>query len=263
MGVGFNYSYGNVLLDPSLPLQNLNSDILSTSIGVGHTMNLFGFTSQLFTALPYAWADVTATLEGEGRSLTRSGLGDMRMRLSILLLGARPVSVEELVKKSPQFVLGTSLTVTAPTGQFFSDKVINIGTNRWSFKPEVGISYPFYKKWFIDFYAGVWFFTDNDSFFPGNSVRSQKPLGAFQAHLSYNFNPAMWAAIDFTYYTGGQSSVNGLKDDDDQNNVRVGATFNLPITKNQAIKLAYSTGAIIRFGADFSTISVGWQYAIL
>ena len=263
IGVGFSYSYGNVLLDPSLPLQNLNSDILSPSIGVGHTMNLLGFTTQFYAVLPYAWAEVTGEYMGIDDSRTRSGLGDMRMRISILLLGARPVTVQELVKKSPKFVLGTSLTVSAPTGQFFSDKVINIGTNRWSFKPEVGISYPVYKKWFIDFYAGVWFFTDNDSFFPGNSVRSQKPLGAFQAHLSYNFNPAMWAAIDFTYYTGGQSSVNDLKDDNDQNNVRVGETFNLPITKNQAIKLAYSTGAIIRFGADFSTISAGLQYAIL
>jgi len=263
IGAGLSFTYGNVILDPSLPLKDLNAQISSLSIGAGHTMELLGFTTQFYAVLPYAWAEVTGEYVGEDRSLNRAGLGDLRIRVSTLLLGARPVSVEELVKKSPQFVLGTSLTVTAPTGQFFSDKVINIGTNRWSFKPEVGISYPFYKKWFIDFYAGVWFFTDNDSFFPGNSVRSQKPLGAFQAHLSYNFNPAMWAAIDFTYYTGGQSSVNGLKDDDDQNNVRVGATFNLPITKNQAIKLAYSTGAIIRFGADFSTISVGWQYAIL
>lgn len=263
IGVGFSYSYGNVLLDPSLPLQNLNSDILSPSIGVGHTMDLFGFTTQLYAALPYAWADVSATVEGDNRSQTRSGLGDMRIRISVLLLGAKPVTVQELVKKTPTFVLGTSLTITAPTGQYFSDKIINLGTNRWSFKPEIGISYPFYKKWFIDFYAGVWFFTNNDSFFPGNSVRSQNPLGTFQMHLSYNFNPAMWAAVDFTYYTGGQSSVNELKDDDDQNNIRAGATFNFPITKNQAIKLAYSTGAIIRFGADFSTLSVGWQLAFL
>jgi len=263
IGVGFGYSYGNVLLDSSLPLKNLDTDILSPSIGVGHTIDIFGFTSQLYAALPYAWADVSATVEGENRSQTRSGLGDMRIRISILLLGAKPVTVHELMKESPQFILGTSLTVTAPTGQYFSDKLINLGTNRWSFKPEIGISYPFYKKWFIDLYTGIWFFTNNDFFFPGNNVRSQKPLGSIQAHLSYNFNPAMWAAIDFTYYTGGQSSVNNLRDDDDQNNVRVGATFNLPINRSQAIKVAYSTGAIIRFGADFSTISVAWQAAFL
>ena len=131
IGVGVSYSYGNVLLDPSLPLQNLDADILSPSIGVGHTMDLLGFTTQLFAALPYAWANVTATVEGEGRSLTRSVLGDMRIRMSVLLLGARPVTVQEFMKKSPQFVLGTSLIVNAPTGQFFPDKLINLGTNRW------------------------------------------------------------------------------------------------------------------------------------
>lgn len=262
-GLGFSYTYGNVLLDQSLPLKDLDAHISSPSIGAGHTMNLLGFTTQIFAALPYAWAKVTGEYKGNDESRTRSGLGDMRMRISMLLLGARPVTVQELAKKSPKFVLGISLSVTAPTGQFFSDKVINIGTNRWSFKPEIGISYPFYKSWFIDLYAGVWFFTDNNSFFPGNSIRSQKPLGTFQAHISYNFNPVMWAAIDLTYYTGGQSAVNGLKDDDDQNNVRVGGTFNFPISKRHAIKFAYSTGAIIRFGADFSIISVGWQYVFI
>ena len=262
VGLGFGYSYGNVLLDPSLPLKDLDADIQSPLILAGHTMDLFGFTSQIYAALPYAWAQVSANLEGSNESRTRSGLGDMRVRISILLIGARPVQVKEFAKKTPGFVLGTSLMVYAPTGQYYSDKVINIGTNRWSFKPEIGISYPFYKKWFVDLYAGVWLFTDNYNFFPGNSVRKQNPLGSFQIDLSYNFNPATWAAIDFTYYTGGQSSVNGKPDNDNQNNLRVGGTFNLPISKRHALKFAYSTGAIVRFGADFSTISAAWQFVV-
>lgn len=262
-GLGFGYSYGNVLLDPSLPLKDLDANVQSPLIFAGHTMDLFGFTSQIFAALPYAWAQVSANYKGSNESRTRSGLGDMRMRISILLLGARPVKVKEFAKKTPEFILGTSLMIYAPTGQYFPDKLINLGTNRWSFNPEIGISYPFYKRWFIDLYAGVWFFTNNKSFFPGNSVRKQNPLGSFQIDLSYNFSPAMWAAIDVTYYTGGQSSVNGLNDNDNQNNVRVGATFNLPINKRHALKFAYSTGAIIRFGADFSTISAAWQFVIL
>lgn len=261
-GAGFGYSYGNVILDTSLPVQDLDAKIQAPVILMGHTMDLFGFTTQIYAALPYAWAEVEGKYAGNQESLTRSGLGDMRMRISMLLIGAPPVPLKEFVKKGPEFILGTSLSVYAPTGQFFPDKLINIGTNRWSFKPEIGISYPFYKKWFIDLYAGVWFFTNNNSFFPANSVRKQKPLGSFQTHLSYNFTPAMWAAIDVTYYTGGQSSVNGINDDNDQNNVRAGATMNLPINKRHAIKFAYSTGAIIRFGADFSTVSVAWQFVI-
>jgi hypothetical protein len=259
--VGFGYTYGNVIIDPSLPLQDLDAKMESPMVGVGHTFNFLGFTSQAFAALPYAWAQASGNVLGTEESQHRSGLGDMRLRLSVLLLGARPVTLEEFEKKSPKFVLGTSLMVYAPTGQYFPDKVINIGTNRWSFKPEIGISYPVTEQWFIDLYAGIWFFTNNYSFYPGNSVRKQNPLGAFQSHISYNFNPTTWAAVDFSYYTGGQSSVNGNYDDDDQNNVRIGATVNLPLSQRDAIKIAYSTGAIIRFGADFSSISVAWQTA--
>ena len=119
------------------------------------------------------------------------------------------------------------------------------------------------KQWYIDLYAGVWFFTNNNSFYPGTSLRSQDPLISLQTHVSYNFNPVMWAAVDFTYYTGGQSSVNDVYNDDRQNNSRLGATFNLPLSKVSSIKFAYSTGAIIRFGANFSTISAAWQMAFL
>lgn len=259
LGLGFGYTYGNVALDPSLPIKDLETELESPIIGFGHTFNLLGFTSQAYAAIPYAWAQISGKALGVGETRTRSGLGDMRIRLSSLLIGAPPTTLEEFVKESPEFILGTSLTIYAPTGQYFPDKLINIGTNRWSFKPEVGISYPFYKKWFIDLYAGVWFFTNNYSFYPGNSVRKQKPLGSFQAHLSYNFTPLMWAALDCTYYTGGQSSVNGIPDDNVQNNVRIGGTFNLPLSREHSIKLAYSTGAIIRFAANFSTVSLAWQ----
>jgi hypothetical protein len=119
------------------------------------------------------------------------------------------------------------------------------------------------KQWFIDLYAGVWLFTNNNSFYPGTSLRSQDPLIALQTHISYNFNPLMWAAVDITYYTGGQSSVNDVYNDDRQNNSRLGLTFNFPVSKQNAIKIAYSTGAIIRFGANFSTISIAWQMVFL
>ena len=138
VGIGFGYSYGNVLLDPSLPLKDLDANIQSPLILAGHTMEIFGFTSQIYAALPYAWAQVSANFEGSNERRTRSGLGDMRVRISILLIGARPVEVKEFAKKTPGFVLGTSLMVYAPTGQYYSDKVINLGTNRWSFKPEIG-----------------------------------------------------------------------------------------------------------------------------
>jgi hypothetical protein len=259
--VGFNYTYGSIILDPTLPIKDLEAKVSSPILGIARTFSLFGLTSQAYVVLPYSWAQASGKVFGEDSSITRSGFGDTRFRVSVLILGAPAVTVEEFAKSEPQTVLGASLAVTAPTGQFFSDKLINLGTNRWSFKPEIGLSYLVTKQWLIDLYAGAWFFTTNNSFYPGTSVRSQDPLLTFQTHVSYNFNRLMWAAIDLTYYTGGQSSVNDVYNDDRQNNSRVGATFNFPVSRVSAIKLAYSTGAIIRVGGNFSAISVAFQTA--
>ena len=256
---GFGYTYGSVVLDPTSPIQDLEAKVETPMIGVGRTFNLFGLTSQAFVALPYSWAQASGKVFGEDSSTTRSGFGDTRFRISTLLFGALAATREEFAKSSPQTVLGASLTVIAPTGQYFNNKLINLGTNRWSFKPELGLSYVISNHWFIDLYSGVWLFTDNKSFYPGASVRTQEPLFTFQTHLSYNINPLMWAAIDFTYYTGGQTSVNDFYKNDRLNNSRIGATFNFPLSRLSSLKIAYSTGAIIRFGGNFSTISVAWQ----
>jgi len=259
LATGFVYSFGGILLDPTLPIEDLEAKVESPMLGIGHSFNLFGLTSQAYIGLPYSWAQASGKVLGEERSTTRSGLGDTRFRVSALVFGAPAATIEQFAKSSSRTIVGTSLTVTVPTGQYFSDKLINLGTNRWAFKPEIALSYNVYQRWFFDLYAGVWLFTENNSFYPGTSVRSQDPLAAFQTHVSYNFNPLMWAAIDLTYYNGGQSSINEVYNDDRQKNSRFGATFNLPVSKQNSIKIAYSRGAIIRVGADFSTISIAWQ----
>lgn len=261
--LGFGYSYGNVIIDPTIAIRDLKAKIESPIIGIGHTFSLFGLTSQAYVTLPYAWTQATGLAIGNDRSTTRSGLADMKFRVSVLLFGAPAATLNEFTKNpSRTTILGMSLSVTAPIGQYFPDKLINIGTNRWSFKPELGLSYPVGKRLLIDLYAGIWFFTNNKSFYPGSSIRSQNPLTVLQLDISYNVNPLMWAAIDVTYYIGGQSAINNVKNNDREDNVRVGATLNLPLNRQSSLKFAYSTGAIIRFGADFSTISVAWQTTI-
>ena len=173
--------------------------------------------------------------------------------------GAPAVTAAELAKAPKRTVLGTSLTIIAPTGQYLNGKLINIGTNRWSFKPEIALSQPIGSRWLFDLYAGVWFFTNNNAFYPGTLVRSQDPMGSFQTHLSYNLSLRAWVAFDLTYYIGGSTTVKGTANVDRQENSRLGGTLVLPMGKKSSVKFAYSTGAIIRFGANFTTLSVGWQ----
>lgn len=256
---GFSYSYGGVVTDPTLPVTNIKADVQTPSIGVVHSFSLFKLTSQALVALPYSWAQVSGDVGGQAERITRSGFSDMRLRFSVLVHGAPAATLPELMRASRKTVVGVSLSMIAPTGQFFSDKLINLGTNRFSFKPEVALSHPFGNHWLIDAYAGVWFFTRNSSFYPGDAVRTQEPMGTFQAHLSYTIKPTMWVALDATYYTGGKSSVNGTYNDDRQSNSRIGATAVLPVSKRSAVKLSFSRGAIVRIGQNFTTFSVGWQ----
>jgi hypothetical protein len=260
---GFSVSHGGVLTDPTLPLTDVNATIEAPSVGVARTFSLFGRTAQAFGVVPYAWAQVSANVLEDSASVTRAGLSDMRLRFSVLVRGAPAASVREIAKASRRTILGTSLTVVAPTGQFFSDKLINLGTNRWSLKPEFAVSQPLGERWLFDAYAGLWMFTDNPSFYPGDSSRSQAPIGAFQSHLSYNFQSQSWAAFDMTYYAGGRTTVDGAFHDDRQSNLRIGATLAVPVGRRHSVRLAVSRGAIVRFGANFSTISIGWQTAWL
>jgi hypothetical protein len=254
--LGFAYSNGAVVTDPSVPLEDLQATVEVPSVSIVRTFSLFGRTAQALAVLPYAWAQASALVQGVPDSVTRSGFGDTQYRLSVLLHGGRAVRLADFAKARRRTVLGTSLTVSAPTGEYFPDKLINLGTSRWAFKPELAVSVPVGPRWLVDLYAGAWLFTTNDAFYPGTSVRSQEPLGTIQGHLSFNLGLARWAAFDWTYFAGGRTTVNGVQMDDRQWNSRVGATLVLPVGRRHALKLAGSTGAVIRSGADFTTLSI-------
>ncbi len=259
---GFSYSHGGVVTDATVPIQDLEASVETPLLGVGRTFGVFGQTAQAFVALPYSWAQASALVLGEPISTNRAGLSDMRVRFSMLLFGAPATTVEEFAKVARETIIGASITVVVPIGQFFPEKLINLGANRWAFKPEIALSHPIGGRWLIDVYAGVWLFTTNRSFFPGTAVRAQDPLVAFQGHLSYNVTPMMWGAFDLTFYAGGRSTLNGLGKDDRAKNVRLGGTLVLPLGRRHSVKFGASTGAIVRIGADFTTLSVAWQTSL-
>ena len=259
--IGSSYSSGGVTTDPSIPLSDLHAKAGIPSLGFAHSFSLFGLTAQAAAFLPYGWLQAKASVNGQAMSANRTGFCDMRFRISALLFGAPAVTARDFGKQKPLTILGASLTVVAPTGEYYADKLINMGAGRWAFKPELAVSHPLSNRWLLDFYAGLWIYTINYSYYPGNSSRAQDPIGAFQAHASYNIKLNMWAAFDATYYTGGSSMINGQGKDDRLSNVRYGATMVLPTGKKSGLKFAVSDGAYVIKGTDFLTASIGWQFA--
>jgi hypothetical protein len=183
----------------------------------------------------------------------------MRLRLSVLVAGAPAMTPQQFAKSARRPIVGASLTVGAPTGQYTSQRLVNLGTNRWSVKPEIALSYPLGPKWLVDAYAGVWFFGTNEAYYPDKAVRTQAPITALQTHISYSLSLKAWAAFDATWYGGGKVSINDVPGGVRASNTRFGGTLVFPITNRQAIKVGASAGAITRSGADFTTVSIGWQ----
>jgi hypothetical protein len=203
----------------------------------------------------------TGTLDGEPAEASRSGFGDTKLRASLNLLGNPAQSPAEFAKRKPTTTVGVSLSVSAPTGVYYPARLINVGTNRWAIKPEIGVSHPV-GHWTLEGAAGVWLFEDNNEFFGGRR-REQDPMTSVQAHVSYTFRPRLWLSLDATFYDGGESTVDGIEKDDRQSNSRYGLTLSLPVARGQSLKLYWNDGATTRIGSDFSTYGAAWQFTFI
>jgi len=255
--LGYTRSTGGVLFDPALPFDDVNATINAGSLLYGRTFGLFGRSANAAVVLPYVWGEVDGLVEGEYQRITRSGLSDLRGQLTVNILGGPALTPREFASHRPGTILGLSLAVAVPSGQYDPSKLINIGSNRWSLKPEVGFSKT-KGRWYLELYGGVWMFSDNTDFF-GGSVREQDPIGTFQAHLSYTFKPRLWLSADATFYTGGRTTLDGTARADLQRNSRLGVTLALPVGRRSALKVAWASGFTTRVGADFDSLGVAFQ----
>jgi hypothetical protein len=256
--LGYQFSSGNVLTDPTAPIQDLNVDLNLTTLGYLRSLGIFGRSASVTVMVPYAFLSGSAVFQGMPVSDSRSGSGDTRVQLAVNLLGGPALTPQEFARYKQGRNLGVSLTVSAPTGQYDPTRLINFGTNRWAFRPELGYS-SIQGPWIFEGAVGAWFFTDNPDFFGGNT-RSQEPIGNLQAHLSYNFRGGVWLALSANYFTGGRTAVNGKENDDRQANSRIGLALSLPLGGPHSIKLAANTGAYTSSGADFNVGTIGYQY---
>jgi hypothetical protein len=185
------------------------------------------------------------------------GFADFRARFGVNLLG-RALTPTEFAHRNATTTLGVSLTIIAPTGTYNRTQLINIGSNRWTFKPEIGLEQPM-GKWFADLSAGVWEFGENTDYFGGQTLR-QAPLGIFQFHIGYNFRQGQWLAANANYYSGGATSVNGTAPINSLANSRYGVTFSQPMGAGLSAKVSWSHWLSGRYGQNFSTAAVALQY---
>lgn len=258
---------GDILFDNAVPITDASGTISLTVPTFYHALDFFGRSANVTVGLPYAVGSFNALVVNQQVDTYRSGLGDGAVRFSVNLIGGPAMKLPQFIKWRQKRLLGASLVVQAPTGQYDPTLLVNIGNSRWAFKPELGYSER-HGNWLMDVYGGVWFYTKTAEFFSRNSVvpgtqeRTQEPIGAMEGHLSYDFKPRLWISLDGNFWYGGRTSLNGVENRATlQKNSRVGATAAIPITGHQSIKFSYDRGAVIRFGGKYQAVAVAWQYA--
>jgi hypothetical protein len=256
----YNRTWGDVLIDPSLPVDDVSAKLNAYAIGYFRSINFFGRSANIRVAVPYVTAHVEGRLFGEFAEADRSGFADIRAQMSVNLLGGPAMRRPEFAKYRPGSNLFASFTVVAPTGQYYPDKLINIGNNRWAFKPEVAFTQAL-GKWTLEGYAGVWFFTTNDKFYRGTAVRKQDPMLTYQVHGSYTFRPGLWASLDGTFYHGGDTTVSGVDKNDRQSASRAGVNLSWAFARGHAVKVQYARTTTVLVGGKFNMLSFGYTYS--
>jgi hypothetical protein len=257
---GYGYTSGDVATDASLPIENVQVEAHNAVLAYVRSLDVWGDSGKLQLFLPTAWVNGTGNVFGQPHVREVAGLGDPKVRFSVLFYGAPALSVQDFKNYKQDFVLGGTFLVSIPLGQYDSSKLLNIGTNRWAFRPELGVSKAF-GPLTLDLAGAVIWYTDNNDFLNGHT-RAQDPIASVEGHLSYNIRPGLWIALDGIFFSGGRSSIDGVEGlDDHQKNVRGGITIALPVNQHNAIKLFASTGFITRSGSSsFNAYGIAWQY---
>jgi len=256
--IGYQYSEGALLFDPALPITDADAKVNMGLLAYVRTMDVAGKSAKAGVLLPYADLSADGYLDGDYRTRETDGLVDPAFYFTINLFGAPTLSLEEFKDYQQDTIIGLTFKLTAPLGVYDKDKLLNIGTNRWSFKPEFGISKAI-GRWTLDAAAAAIFYTDNDQFDNGKT-RQQDPIYSLQGHVIYSFKNHIWAAVSATYYTGGRTTIDGTTRDDLQQNWRTGFTVAIPVNRNHSIKLFGNNGVSTRTGTDYDSLGIAWQY---
>jgi len=256
--VGYGYATGSVLTDPALPLDNVTNDSHFGVLAYARSLNVFGKSAKVDVIVPFGSLYAKGVVFGKPHERFVIGLGDQAFRFSMNFIGAPALTAAEFKNYRQDLILGASLRLVVPVGQYDDTRLVNIGSNRWSLKPEIGCSKAF-GHWTAEVAPAVTLYTDNGDFFGGHT-RAQAPIYSVQTNLSYTFVPSCWLALNAGYFVGGRTTVDGVTNNDQQEGPRFGATLALPVTRNHSVKFYALTGFNADRQHDFDAVGVAWQY---
>lgn len=256
--MGYAFASGNILFDPALPLEDVNANTHAIVGAYVRSLSFFGMAAKANMILPFAAGDWEGVYQGTDTTTARSGMGDLRFGFSFNFIGSPALEKDGFKDYKQKTIAGFSLQVVAPTGQYFDDRLINLGSNRWAFRPQLGVSHKI-QTWYIEYAMNAWLFTTNNAFWNGNKLE-QGPIGTFKVNVIKSFNKGIWASLGAGYAFGGRSFVNDVRRDAHISVMRFGAIVVVPVHPQHSLKLTALTAQRFEQGADFDAISLTYQF---
>lgn len=258
--ISYGYSTGDILLNNNLPIDDLNAGLNSISLVYLRSFKLFNRLAKIDAVIPYAFGNYTGVVNNITESLYTKGFGDPMVRLSMIFIGVKPLTPKEYANRDDKkFKLGALTRIVIPIGQYNSRQFINLGTNRWALKFGVAGSYKLSKRFILETQLSSWIFAQNNNFFNGNTLK-QKQILTLQLHGTYIFKPGTWIAASIGSKSEGEVVLNGVEQNTPQNGIRFGAAFAYRLNSLNSIKIVYTNGITPRYGADFNTVLLGFQF---
>ena len=261
-GVGYGYTEADIFFSPVLKITDGTSRVNSLGLSVMQAFDLAGKSARVSLLLPYVSGRWQGVIDDEFQTVYREGVGDPRLRFSVNLYGAPALQGPEYqqykAERPTNTIVGASIAATMPLGKYCDDCLINIGGNRWSLRPQIGVVHT-RGSWSFELTGSVFIFTDNDSFID-NAVLQQKNLYTMQTHVTYSFNKGVWASIGTAYGSGGSIKIEQTKTAFEVDNWVWAASFGLPIGKAQSVKLTWLSGRTQNLvGRDSDNLFLSWS----
>lgn len=256
--LAFSRAHGPLETDPALPLSDIDLNVKGSALAYSRAISLWGQSAKIDMVAPYGGLSGEATFLGVPFERQVTGFGDPAARLTILFHGAPAMTMDQFRSYRQDLLLGASVQFSIPAGKYDRHKLLNLGGNRWTIKPELGMSKS-WGRWTLEGAAGITLFTANDQFL-GNHRRTQEPIYSAQSHLIYNVAPGTWLAVNLSWFGGGNSKIDGVDRGALEKNWRAGVIATVPLTRRFSLKANASKGVSARTGNDFNLYGVALQY---
>jgi hypothetical protein len=258
--LAYSYAHSNASIDTSLLVAGAKLNLNEGMIDYTRYFGLLHHLAWIKGSFPVA--GLGGSVEGTSLHSSISGGGDSNYEMAVLLKGGPALSADEFANYKPTTTVGVSLGVTAPTGQYDPNRVLNLGADRWAFKPEIGVSHPFgpEQKWVADVYGNAEFYTDNTSYH-GTQILSQDPLPGLEGHISYSFRESLWASLDTRYSSRGDTFLNHVYQNDRQQNLTLGSELHLSLNSRNSLVFVFAKAVVHHNGPTLTGFTVRYDYS--